>query len=326
MGAIHKLDLTSDVTHLIVGDTDTPKYKFVARERPDVKCLMPAWIDAVRDSWMNGGETETEQLERQYLLPTFHGLRICVTGFEDCMSLKFSSKEAKANIIFKVDYRKELEDLITNNGGHYRGDLTKEVTHLIAKVPSGPKYTYAGEWGIKTVSVEWLEQSIERGMILEENLFHLLLSASERGRNAWIRKTGSISPLGKRARDDMGPLQSRKLRRTASAKLNRQTHGLWIDIVAVGTEIQGVKPNEWDDEQISNESHAIVVKSDTEPSSETGPSIIKVGTQRWEKSDVKKKNILDLSRRWQDEGIFQGKTFFIHGFNEKQVCNLSVTT
>lgn len=84
MGAIHKLDLTSDVTHLIVGDTDTPKYKFVARERPDVKCLMPAWIDAVRDSWMNGGETETESLERLHQLPTFHGLRVCVTGFDDC--------------------------------------------------------------------------------------------------------------------------------------------------------------------------------------------------------------------------------------------------
>lgn len=88
MGAIHKLDLTSDVTHLIVGDSDTPKYKFVARERPDVKCLMPAWIDAVRDSWMNGGETETESLESQHRLPTFHGLRICVTGFDDCTSSK----------------------------------------------------------------------------------------------------------------------------------------------------------------------------------------------------------------------------------------------
>ena len=93
MGAIHKLDLTSDVTHLIVGDTDTPKYKFVARERPDVKCLMPAWIDAVRDSWMNGGETETESLERLYQLPTFHGLRICVTGFEDCTGIETQLKK-----------------------------------------------------------------------------------------------------------------------------------------------------------------------------------------------------------------------------------------
>lgn len=223
-------------------------------------------------------------------------------------------------------YRKELEDLISNNGGQYRGNLTKEVTHLIAKVPSGPKYTYAGDWRIKIVSVEWLEQSIERGMILEENLFHLLLPASERGRNAWIRKTGSISPSGKRARDDAGHKQPRKLRRTASAKLNSQTHGLWTDIVAAGTGVQGGKINEWDDEQRLNDAHAGISKPDTEPSPKAGPSIIKVGTQLWEKSDVKKQTILDLSRCWQDAGMFQGKTFFVYGFQEKQVRNLMVTT
>lgn len=85
MGALHKLDLTSDVTHLIVGDIDTPKYKFVARERPDVKCLLPSWIDAVRQSWLDGGETKVEALESEHRVPTLFGLRICVTGFEDCM-------------------------------------------------------------------------------------------------------------------------------------------------------------------------------------------------------------------------------------------------
>ena len=83
-----------------------------------------------------------------------------------------------------VIYRKELEDLINGNGGDYRGNLTKDITHLIAKEPSGAKYNFAAQWGIKTVSVEWLEQSLERGMILEESLYHLLLPLSERGRNA----------------------------------------------------------------------------------------------------------------------------------------------
>lgn len=87
MGAVTKRDLTSDVTHLIVGDTGTPKYRFVARERPDVKCLLPTWIDAVRQSWMDGGETDVEALEVAHRLPTFEGLTICVTGFDDCMYL-----------------------------------------------------------------------------------------------------------------------------------------------------------------------------------------------------------------------------------------------
>lgn len=84
MGAIHKFDLTSDVTHLIVGASDTPKYKFVAKERPDVKCLLPGWIDAVRASWMEGGETDVDTLEITHRLPTLTGLKVCVTGFDDC--------------------------------------------------------------------------------------------------------------------------------------------------------------------------------------------------------------------------------------------------
>lgn len=87
MGAVHKLDLTSDVTHLLVGATNTPKYMFVAKMRPDVKCLLPTWIDAVRRSWMGGGETDVEELEIAHRLPTFEGLNICVTGFDDCMYL-----------------------------------------------------------------------------------------------------------------------------------------------------------------------------------------------------------------------------------------------
>ena len=83
MGAIHKYDLTSDVTHLIVGDTDTPKYKFVAKERLDVKCLLPSWIEAVRQSWLEAGTIDVLALEEQHRLPALYGLKICVTGFVD---------------------------------------------------------------------------------------------------------------------------------------------------------------------------------------------------------------------------------------------------
>ena len=87
MGAITKLDLTSDVTHLIIGELDTPKYKYVAKERPDIKCLQPQWVHALREVWMDGAELDIADFEEKYKLPTFFGLRICITGFEDCMSL-----------------------------------------------------------------------------------------------------------------------------------------------------------------------------------------------------------------------------------------------
>lgn len=85
MGAITKLDLTSDVTHLIVGDTDTAKYRYVAKERQDIRVLDAAWLEAVRDSWIEGGETDLADLDMQHRLPTFWKLNICVTGFYDGM-------------------------------------------------------------------------------------------------------------------------------------------------------------------------------------------------------------------------------------------------
>ena len=99
MGAVHKLDLTSDVTHLVVGETDTPKYRFVARERPDVKCILASWIEAVRASWLQGGATDIEDLGRAHKLPTFAGLRLCVTGFDDRMAQLELVRQIVSNVI-----------------------------------------------------------------------------------------------------------------------------------------------------------------------------------------------------------------------------------
>ena len=87
MGAEHNLDLTSDVTHLIVGDTNTVKYKYVAKEREDIKVVQLQWVEAVRQAWMQGGDVNLAALEDEYRLPTFANLRISVTGFEDRMLL-----------------------------------------------------------------------------------------------------------------------------------------------------------------------------------------------------------------------------------------------
>lgn len=84
MGAEHKLDLTSDVTHLLVGSTDTPKYQYVAREREDVKVLRPEWVEAVRECWMEDRSLDMNALEAEYRVPALAGLKICITGFDDC--------------------------------------------------------------------------------------------------------------------------------------------------------------------------------------------------------------------------------------------------
>lgn len=86
MGATIKLDLTSDVTHLIVGSTDSAKYRYVAKSREDVRVLSPAWLEALRSVWMAGDDNlDVAALEAQYRLPTFFGLKICLTGFDNRM-------------------------------------------------------------------------------------------------------------------------------------------------------------------------------------------------------------------------------------------------
>ena len=211
-------------------------------------------------------------------------------------------------------YRKRLEDSIGENGGEYHANLTKDCTHLIAKVPSGAKYTHAGNWGIKIVAVEWLEQSLERGMTLDETCYNLAIPASERGKNAWARRTVSTTSLGKRSReDDIGPQNTRKLRRTASARLSSQNFGLWTDIVGIESKPEDVKVDQWDDqgEGTKQQEHYGGARSEerlmeTLPVKDPDPDH---GAKLGLMAD-------DLPQR---EGIFQGKMFLLHGFNERQV-------
>lgn len=83
MGAIHRLDLTADVTHLIVGNIDTPKYKHTAKERPDIHVVKPEWIHAVRKLWREDQDIDVDALVQEYRLPALYNLHICVTGFDD---------------------------------------------------------------------------------------------------------------------------------------------------------------------------------------------------------------------------------------------------
>ncbi|MCJ1437920.1 hypothetical protein MMC27_007307 [Xylographa pallens] len=303
MGATHKLDLTSDVTHLIVGDTDTPKYKYVAKERPDVKCLLPEWVDAVRQSWMEGGDTDVGALEVQYKLPTFAGLRICVTGFEDLIG------------------RKKLEDAVKNNGAEYRGDLTKEVSHLIAYKPAGNKYNFAKAWGIRVVSIEWLQQSLERGMILDENLYDPQLTPAERGRDAWVRRVVSTSSLAKRPRDeDVAPAPARKLRRTASARLSSDNDGIWTDIAGALSSVTGRKLDEWEERQDQRAIPAQISDGELRRSEPSLPGAENVDRALDGQSEVVPNPTTESVSREHPStrGLFSGKRFHLHGFDVRK--------
>lgn len=132
-----------------------------------------------------------------------------------------------------ADERQSIIEKITSNGGNYTGDLTRKVTHLIVFKAEGRKYAAAKNWNIHTVSMEWLDDSIKRGMILEEKCYDPLLPKEERGKGAWTKKEVRRVSLGKRLREGTAGQDDgrRKLRKTASMKLNSQRENLWGDIL-----------------------------------------------------------------------------------------------
>ncbi|RMZ71141.1 BRCT domain [Pyrenophora seminiperda CCB06] len=259
MGATIKLDLTSDVTHLIVGSTDSAKYRYVAKSRDDVKVLSPEWLEALREVWMTGDDNlDLLALEKEYRMPTFFGLKICVTGFDN------------------PEQRRSIQETVDANGGEYHGDLTKYVTHLIAAAPSGKKYECALNWRMKIVSLEWLEQSLERGMVLEEVYFKPTLPVEERGKGAWERRQPTSPTPSKRPRDTEGsqalnPFR-RKLRRSASTRFGSQSEALWAGITAPSFEKQ-VDEDDWTEDTLAKQDTTRPSTRTHTPTSPRTPSI-----------------------------------------------------
>ncbi|KAH1444420.1 hypothetical protein KXV81_001002 [Aspergillus fumigatus] len=298
MGAAHKFDLTSDVTHLLVGEINTAKYKFVARERSDVVVLKPEWVEAVRQSWMQGEDTDIRALEQQYRLPTFMGLAICITGFED------------------MAYRNYIQDTAIAHGADFRKDLTKSVTHLIARNTEGQKYKFATQWNIKVVTMKWFTDSIERGMVLEETLYHPLLPQEQQGVGAWDRTAPPAKEKAADAENSSNP-RPRKLRRIASTKLVDQNEGIWNAIVGAGFENNELRLST--NSQLKNEDvtsskitrKASVVQEAKSFASET--TFAEAQGSRQDTSEV---------RQASNNGFLDGCYFFIYGFSPKQTSVL----
>lgn len=167
---------------------------------------------------MDAKAINPDALATEYRLPTFFGLKICITGFDD------------------LTFRARLQNNVMENGGEYTGDLTKDVTHLIAARPDGKKYEYGTQWQKKVVSLKWYKDSLARGMQLDESLYHPSKAIDDQGIGAWNRVIPQPqSQLGKRSREDPAGLEPpRKLRRTASARLGSQSDNFWTDIVGGG--------------------------------------------------------------------------------------------
>ncbi|KKF94216.1 S-M checkpoint control protein rad4 [Ceratocystis platani] len=300
LGGEHIYDLTPEVTHLLVGKYDTPKYRHVARARPDIKAMDPAWINAVRDAW-RADEFDFAALEKQYqLLPletngvsTIKGddasavvkrgqLLVCLTGFDD------------------PHERARIRQLIEKNGGIYSGELTKAATHLIVSKPTGRKYEAAINWGLYTVSVSWLTQSIERGMILDEKCFNPLLPLEQQGSGAYVPR---VNTKRKRPAAELQGAETklRKLRKTASMKLGSEHASVWNSILG------GMKPTN------AAESTPKPVDSFADGPEVRPPPAVSPPTNNLPPA------MLEPAPLSHDMSIFAGCNFYIYGFEPKKL-------
>ncbi|KAG5941293.1 hypothetical protein E4U53_007434 [Claviceps sorghi] len=305
LGGRHKYDLTPDVTHLIVGDYDTPKYRHVARERPDIKAMDAAWIEEMAHLWKNDDEIDFAALETKHQLKA---LEKC--GTEPPSPFGGQSADRQSLLICLTGFGEQRDGIasrIQENGGRYTGDLTRRCTHLIVGKPEGKKYAAAKSWNIHTVTLDWLDQSIERGMILEETRFDPLLPVEEQGVGAWVKREPST--LGKRSRSSAsnGTEEKgvRKLRKTASMKLSSQRNNLWGDILG--------------------RTNSKERSSSNEPASvEAAPP----PDQATPDATMRQPQPLEKFGTTQNEGILARCVFAIHGFNDKRhtVLEDTITT
>jgi DNA replication regulator DPB11 len=313
MGATIKLDLTSDVTHLIVGSTDSAKYRYVAKSREDVKVLSPEWLGALNDVWLRGDDNvDVAALEKEYRMPTFFGLKMCLTGYDD------------------PEQRRSIQQTVDANGAEYHGDLTKTVTHLLAATPSGKKYEHALNWRMKIVSLEWFEQSLERGMVLDEALYNPTMAVEERGRGAWDRRLPTSPALGKRVRDAepsqaLNPFR-RKLRRSASTKMGTQSDALWAGITAVSMERQQEGDDDWTEDLSKQDSTRVSTRTHTPTSPQrNAPTDQDDAPTEPHLADPAESHEPSLPPHANQDphqghdGIFEGRIVCPHGFDVEKV-------
>lgn len=174
---------------------------------------------------------------------------------------------------------------------------------------------------MKIVSLEWFEQSLERGMVLDEALYNPTLPLEERGKDAWIRLENPSPALGKRMRDaeQSQPLNPnrRKLRRAASTKLGSQGDALWAEIVTPGLDQGQTEQDDWTEGNLFKhitpqvDVPAVLGQNDAAHGVETEATRLPLPAQA---------HPHDFPELEHGEGIFQGCIVITHGFDQNKVC------
>ena len=162
------------------------------------------------------------------------------------------------------------------------------------------------KWGIQCVGIEWLFESIKRGMALEAKYFSLDIEPEKRGQGAWNRnaalKFSLPSGLMDRSFETTAPIdfdngtRKRRLRRVGS-QISQQ--GIWEGILDGVTDAQTTHQNPPRKDLTSAEEnfHQLPISIVAEPSAD------------------------GFGMDCDDSvlGLFEGMIFYTWGFTNKQV-------
>ncbi|KAK2976146.1 hypothetical protein RJ640_012356 [Escallonia rubra] len=160
MGGVVHTKASLDVSFVIVKNVLAAKYKWALNvlKKPVVT------INWLHQCWKEHRIVPQEP----YRIPSFSGLTICVTKVP-------------------ADVRKEMEKLVSQNGGKYSAELTRKCTHLICDISynllwyaaEGDKYKVAKRWGhIYLVTKKWFDQSVARRACLNEESYPVQASTA----------------------------------------------------------------------------------------------------------------------------------------------------
>lgn len=210
-----------------------------------------------------------------------------------------------------------MHDSAVENGAEFRKDLTKSVTHLIARNTEGEKYRFATQWNIKVVTVKWFHDCLERGMILDEEKYHPMLPLEQQGVGAWNRSIPAAKAQRGKERSaatdgSSNPRPRKKLRRTASTKLVGQNENIWGDIIGAGfANTEATESGIGQAEELAEKPKPAIQAAKSFASETTFNGTMDNNQQPEAHSKF-------------PEGFLDGFYFFIHGFSSKQVSGNSL--
>lgn len=192
------------------------------------------------------------------------------------------------------------------------------MTHLIAFACEGNKYQFAIQWGIKVVSLKWLEDSIERSMALDETLYDPLLPIEKQGIGAWDRSKPTVVERMAKPPASLShrlPPRTRKLRKVASLKLGGQTEGIWSAIVpnpSTATESN-------DNSQYDGSQHLTAASLQTLLDTKSFASETTVPGRHDSVSRESKPPLAAKAKEAPSKGFWDNSRFYITGFTAEQV-------